>query len=75
MMENLRLVWDIVTAQCLPSWRETAPTFADYALVTLIILLFALACWQCLRAMFVGDDATAMRIKSSILTQDRSHAD
>ena len=75
MTENLHLVWDIVIAQCLPSWRDTSPTFADYALVTLIILLFALACWQCLRAIFVGDNAAAMRIKNSILTQDRSHAD
>jgi hypothetical protein len=75
MMDTLRIVWDLVIAQCVPSWREGAPTFADYALVGLIVVLFALACWQCARAIFVGDDAMAMRIKSSILTQGRSDAD
>jgi hypothetical protein len=75
MMENLRIVIDLIAAQCLPAWRGDAPTLADYALVTLIALLFAFACWQCARAFLIRDDAATERIKRAILAQGRPHAD
>lgn len=75
MIEQFRVYWDILLAQCLPDWRTGAPTFADYALVALIAALFALACWQCVTAFTRGDSPAAQRIKHSILEQERSHAD
>jgi hypothetical protein len=75
MIEQLRIYRDFVLAQCLPDWRSGDPTLADYALVTLITALFALACWQCVAAFTRGDGPSAQRIKNSILEQERSHAD
>ena len=75
MMENLRLAFDLIVAQCLPGWRTDTPTVADYALVSVIVLLFALACWQCARALLVGDDPAAERVKRAIFAQDPPHAD
>lgn len=75
MIEQLRVAIDLVLAQCLPDWRTGSPTYADYALVALIVALFALACWQCLVAFTRGDGPAAQRIKRSILEQERSHAD
>lgn len=75
MIEQFRITIDLVLAQCLPDWRSGQPTFADYAMVTLICALFVLACWQCVAAIARGDDPAAQRIKSSILEEERSHAD
>ena len=75
MIEQIRVYWDIILAQCLPDWRSGDPTLADYALVALIAALFALACWQCAMAFIRGDGLAAQRIKRSILEQERSHAD
>jgi hypothetical protein len=75
MIEQLKVVIDLVLAQCLPDWRTGQPTIADYALVGLIVVLFMLACWQCLVALTRGDGPAAQRIKRSILEQERSHAD
>jgi hypothetical protein len=75
MMDKLWVYWDLIVAQCLPDWRSGAPTMADYTLVTLIALLFALACWQCAVAFIRGDGPEARRIKQTILDQERSHAD
>jgi len=75
MMEKVRLAFDLILAQCLPDWRTGEPTLADYALVALIVALFALACWQCVVAFTRGDSPAAQRIKRSILEQERSHVD
>jgi len=75
MIEQIRITIDLILAQCLPDWRSGQPTFADYALVALIVALFALACWQCLIAFTRGDGPEAQRVKRSILEQERSHAD
>ncbi|MFO0991785.1 MAG: hypothetical protein U1E67_07635 [Hyphomicrobiales bacterium] len=75
MIEQFRLTIDLILAQCLPDWRTGAPTYADYALVALIVALFALACWQCVIAFTHGDGPGAQRIKQSILEQERSLAD
>ena len=75
MIEQLRITFDLILAQCLPNWRSGQPTFADYALVALIGALFALACWQCAMAFIRGDGAAAQRIKRSILEQERPYAD
>jgi hypothetical protein len=75
MIEQFRVAIDLVLAQCLPDWRTGQPTMAEYALVGLIVALFALACWQCVVAFTRGDGAAAQRIKRSILEQERPHAD
>jgi hypothetical protein len=75
MIEQLRITFDLILAQCLPDWRSGSPTVADYALVALISALFALACWQCIVAFTRGDGPDAQRVKRSILEQERSHAD
>ena len=75
MIEQIRITIDLILAQCLPDWRTGEPTVADYALIALIVALFALACWQCVIAFTRGDGAEAERIKRSILEQERPHAD
>lgn len=75
MVEQFRITFDLILAQCLPDWRSGQPTLADYALVALIGALFALACWQCAIAFIRGDGPAAQSIKRSILEQERFHAD
>jgi hypothetical protein len=75
MIEQFQVTIDLILAQCLPDWRTGQPTIADYALVGLIVALFALASWQCVIAITRGDGPAAQRIKRSILEQERSHAD
>jgi hypothetical protein len=75
MIEQLRITLDLILAQCLPDWRSGEPAVADYALVGLIVALFAITCWQCVVAFVRGDSAETERIKRSILEQEGSHAD
>jgi hypothetical protein len=75
MIEQFQVTIDLLLAQCLPDWRTGQPTIADYALVGLIVALFALASWQYVIAITRGDGPEAQRIKRSILEQERSHAD
>ena len=75
MIEQFQVTIDLILAQCLPDWRTGQPTIADYALVGLIVALFALAAWQCAVAITRGDGPQAQRIKRSILEQERSRAD